>query len=143
MVSSARTVGLDFRLAGFGRRRYDYAVLFGYHDPHSDFRGKTRPVKDWRLFDIAGASPRGCILCGVPQRLCCSFQAINCLVGLTARVVGSTWNLFACFGDTAVAVALWHYDLLEQDQSARAHRVPRRLSRIKLEPDIHRRIFGA
>jgi len=55
-----------FRLADFGRRLYDYAVLFGYHDPHSDFRGKTRPVKDWRLFDIAGASARRCILCGVP-----------------------------------------------------------------------------
>jgi hypothetical protein len=113
MASSARTVGLGFALAGFRRRRYDHAVLFGCHDPHLDFRGKTSPVKDWRLFDIAGAGPRRGILCGVPQRLCCSFQAINCLVGLTARVVGSTWNPLAGFGDTAVAVALWHYDLLQ------------------------------
>jgi hypothetical protein len=59
-----------FRLSRFARRFDDYAVLFCWHVPPSDFRRLASPVKNGRLFDIAGAGARRRIFSSMAYRLC-------------------------------------------------------------------------
>jgi hypothetical protein len=60
--------------------------------PYSDFRRSTGPVKYWRFFDIAGATPGRRIFGGVPQRLGAGVESVDGFVCLTAGVVRVSTN---------------------------------------------------
>jgi hypothetical protein len=74
-------------------------------------RCNTGPVKHGRFFHIIWAGTGRRIFRRVPQGFGRSVETIDGLIGLTASIVRSCWDLFACFG--WVAFAMWHCGLLE------------------------------